>query len=300
MRSRSSAYPGENKWTGWLYVLPGLLVYAFFVFFPFLDTVKTSFYSWDGFSSNKILVGFQNYIDLFQDSQFLNALFNNFIFIIFYTIIPILIGLLLASLLTRKEIKGLVFFRTALFLPQIISMVVIGVIWRWMFNPTFGPINMALRAIGLDALTRTWLGDFTWALPSVGLIGSWVQYGFCMILFLAGMQHIPEEYYEAANLDGANALYQLIHVTIPGLRAEIGVALVSTIIAALRVFDLVYVTTRGGPGETTLVTGFLLYRTAFLQKRFGYATAIATLLTLLILIISLLIQRFQRQNEDVR
>src|SRR5690606_20429523 len=105
-------------------------------------------------------------------------------------------------------------------------------------------LNILLNTLGLSGLTRAWLGDFTLALPAVGSIGTWVQYGFCMILFLAGMQHISEEYYEASSLDGANAFKQFVHITIPGLRAEIGVALVTTIIAALRVFDLVYVTTR--------------------------------------------------------
>jgi len=185
-----------------------------------------------------------------------------------------------------------------LFLPQVISMVVVGVIWRWIFNPQFGPLNILLNSVGLSSLTRAWLGDFALALPAVGSIGTWVQYGFCMILFLAGMQHISEEYYEASSLDGANAFQQFVHVTIPGLRAEIGVALVTTIIAALRVFDLVYVTTRGGPGNATLVVGFLIYRSAFQQNRIGYASAIATILMLIILGISLLIRRFQTGNEE--
>jgi len=190
------------------------------------------------------------------------------------------------------------FFRTVLFLPQVISMVVVGVIWRWIFNPQFGPLNILLNALGLSGLTRAWLGDFALALPAVGSIGTWVQYGFCMILFLAGMQHISEEYYEASSLDGANAFQQFVHITIPGLRAEIGVALVTTIIAALRVFDLVYVTTRGGPGNATLVVGFLIYRSAFQQNRIGYASAIATLLMLMILAVSLLIRRLQTGNEE--
>lgn len=177
-------------------------------------------------------------------------------------------------------------------------MVVVGVVWRWMFNPTSGPINIALNWLGLGRFAISWLGDFTWALPAVGSIGTWVQYGFCMILFLAGMQRIQEEYYEAASLDGANALNQFLHITVPSLRSEIAVALVTTIIAALRVFDLVYTTTRGGPGESTMVTGFLIYRSAFMLNRIGYAAALATVLTLIILIISLLIRRYQRHGVE--
>jgi raffinose/stachyose/melibiose transport system permease protein len=298
MANVTNKYPGESRWKGFWYLLPALLVYLLFTLLPILETIRSSFYQWDGFSQNKVWIGLANYAELFSDPKFHNALGNNFIFVIFYSIIPIMIGLFLASLLSRRPIPGFAFFRTALFLPQVISMVVVGVIWRWMFNPTFGPINTFLRQIGLDAFALSWLGDFTWALPAVGSIGTWVQYGFCMVLFLAGMQHIQDEYYEAASLDGANAFRQFIHITVPGLRSEIAVALVTTIIAALRVFDLVYTTTRGGPGESTMVTGFLIYRAAFTNNRIGYAAAIATVLTVIILIISLLIRRFQKYGAE--
>lgn len=291
-------WPGESRFHGWLYLLPGVAVYLIFIFYPILETIRTSFYKWDGFSQNRVWTGLANYASLIADLQFLTALLNNIKFIFFYSIVPIFIGLVLASLLGRKKLPGLAFFRAGLFLPQILSMVVVGVTWRWIFNPAFGPLNLALRALGLDALARPWLGDFSLALPAVGSIGTWVQYGFCMILFLAGMQRIPEDFYEAAELDGANETQQLLHITLPSLRPEMAVALVTTIIAALRVFDLVYVTTRGGPGDTTLVTGFLVYRAAFQQNRLGYATAVATVMTLLIFAISQAVLRLQSREES--
>jgi len=291
-------WPGESRFVGWYYLLPGLIIYLVFVFYPILETIRTSLYRWDGFSSNRTFILFDNYIKLAEDPQFLKALLNNLTFIIFYSIIPILIGLVLASLLGRKPLPGLTLFRTGLFLPQILSMVVVGVTWRWIFNPAFGPLNVGLRAIGLDNLAMAWLGDFKLALSAVGIVGTWVQYGFCMVLFLAGMQRIPEDQYEAAELDGASGFKQLIYITLPSLKSEIGVALISTVIAALRVFDLVFVTTRGGPGDSTLVTGFLVYRAAFQQNQLGYASAIATVMTILILAISLVILRFQSGEES--
>ena len=291
-------WSGESRFHGWLHILPGLVIYLIFVYFPILETIRTSFYQWDGFSNNRTFIGADNYIKLIGDAQFLKALGNNITFIIFYSIIPILIGLILASLLGRNPLPGLAFFRAGLFLPQIISMVVVGVTWRWVFNPAFGPLNMGLRLLGLDSLTRTWLGDFTWALPAVGSVGTWVQYGFCMVLFLAGMQRIPADYYEAAELDGASGIQELLYITLPSLRPELGVALITTIIAALRVFDLVYVTTRGGPGDSTLVTGFLVYRAAFQQNRIGYAAAVATVMTIVIFAISLIVLRFQSPSEE--
>jgi len=291
-------WPGESRFKGWYYLLPGLAIYLVFIFYPILSTIRNSFYKWNGFSGTREFIQLDNYTRLLGDSQFLKALSNNFIFIIFYSIIPILIGLMLASLLGRKPIRGMTFFRTGLFLPQILSMVVVGVTWRWIFNPTFGLLNTGLRAVGLDSLARPWLGDFQMALPAVGAIGTWVMYGFCMVLFLAGMQRIPEDQYEAAQLDGAGAFRQFLYVTLPNLRAELGVALVTTVIAALRVFDLVYVTTRGGPGDSTLVTGFLVYRSAFQQNQLGYASAVATVMTILIFVISLVILRFQSRQEE--
>ena len=290
-------WPGESKFLGWLYLLPGLVIYVLFILYPIAETFRLSFFKWDGFSSNRLFIGLQNYIEIFQRGQFLSALAHNLIFIIFYCFIPILIGLVLASLLGRRVLPGMAFFRAGLFLPQVLSMVVVGVVWRWIFNPAFGPLNILLKTIGLNAWALPWLGDSTWALPAIGFVGSWVQYGFCMVLFLAGMQRIPSEFYEAAELDGANEVQQLISITLPSLRPEIGVALITTVIAALRVFDLVFVTTRGGPGDATLVSSFLVYRAAFQQNRIGYAAAVATILTCVILLISYGITHFQAKVE---
>ncbi|NJD59830.1 MAG: sugar ABC transporter permease [Anaerolineales bacterium] len=290
-------WPGESKFLGWLYLFPGLVIYVLFILYPIVETFRLSFFEWDGFSSNRLFIGLQNYAEIFQRGQFLSALVHNLIFIIFYCFIPIFIGLVLASLLGRRALPGMAFYRAGLFLPQVLSMVVVGVVWRWIFNPAFGPLNILLKTIGLKAWALPWLGDSTWALPAIGLIGSWVQYGFCMVLFLAGMQRIPLEFYEAAELDGANEVQQLIYISIPSLRPEMGVALITTVIAALRVFDLVFVTTRGGPGDATLVTSFLVYRAAFQQNRIGYAAAVATIMTCVILLISYGITRFQAKAE---
>jgi raffinose/stachyose/melibiose transport system permease protein len=298
MKTGRHSYPGENKWKGLFYLLPALLIYLGFTFIPILETFRASFFDWNGFTEARTFIGFKNYINLFSDPLFLKAISNNLVFIIFYSIIPILIGLMLAAILTGQPIPGFGFFRTVFFLPQVISMVVVGVIWRWMFNPVSGPINQFLSLIGLDHWRQAWLGSFEYALPAVGSIGTWVQYGFCMVLFLAGMQRIPTEYYEAASLDGANGIKQFRHITIPGLKSEIGVAMITTMIAALRVFDLIYSTTRGGPGDSTLVTGFLIYRAAILNNRIGYGAAIATVLTIIILALSLRIRRFMAEEKE--
>ncbi|MEN6410443.1 MAG: sugar ABC transporter permease [Anaerolineaceae bacterium] len=290
--------PGESRYLGWVFLAPGLLIYAVFVLYPIFETVRTSFYQWDGFSASRTFVGLENYRTLLQDNQFFLALSHNLFAIFFYSILPIMLGLFLASLIGRAKLPGMTFFRVGLFLPQVISMVVVGVIWRWIFNPVFGPLNVILKAVGLGALTRSWLGDFTWAMPAVGTVGTWVQYGFCMVLFLAGMQRISPDYYEAAQLDGANGWQQFRFITLPALRPEMIVALITTLIAALKIFDLIFVTTKGGPGDQTLVASFLVYRSAFELNRIGYAAAVATVLALVIFAISFFILRFQAEPEE--
>ena len=164
---------------------------------------------------------------------------------------PIVIGLALAAAMARTRVRGLTAFRTILFLPQVVALVVVGVMWRMIYAPDGGLLNNALGAIGLGG--QDWLGDFELALPAVGLVGTWVTYGLAMVLFAAGVQKIPQSLYDAARVDGAGPLREFVAVTLPGLRFELGVALTLTTIAALRTFDLVYVTTGGGPGDATTV-----------------------------------------------
>ena len=199
--------------------------------------------------------------------------------IVFYAVIPVIIGLLLTAALTRTAIRGFRFFRTTLFLPQLIAGVVIAQAWVWVYDAS-GPLNRGLQLFGLGSLVRPWLGDFTWALPSIGVIGTWVTFGLCMVLFVAGVQKIPLELYDAARVDGAGAFREFFAVTLPGLRNEILVAFVLTTINALRSFDVIYNTTTGGPGNTTIVPSMYMYQNAFLFNRVGYAAAIATILAI--------------------
>ncbi len=279
-----------------LFILPGLLIYAVFVLVPIFSTVRYSFFDWTGFSE-PTYIGLANYAELTRDPDFWKAIGNNAFFVIFYTIIPILLGLFLTSLLTRSRLRGLAFFRTGLFLPQVMSPVVVGIIWRWLFTLD-GPINQLLAAVGLDSWVRPWLGDFVYARYAVGFVGSWVEYGLCMVLFMAGVQNINEELYDAAKVFGANAWQQFRFVTVPGLRQQILVAFILTFIAALRVFDLVFVLTNGGPGKQTIVTSYLVYDETFQRNRAGYGAAIAVTLALVIVVVSATVNWLQARGED--
>lgn len=182
-----------------------------------------------------------------------------------------------------------------LFLPQILPLVAVGVVWRYLYAAD-GPINQLLTALGMGDLARAWLGDFTWAYPAVGVIGTWVTTGLCMMLLLAGIQKIDPSLYEAARLDRCGPIRQFWHVTVPGVRAEIVVAATVTLIAALASFDIVYVTTGGGPGYQTIVPGVLIYKLVFTSNEVGLACALATVLSAIILVFVAVIGRIGRRN----
>ena len=276
--------PGEPRRIGLLYALPAAALFVTFVVLPLIDGFWISLFEWDGVGS-KHWVGFHNYSRLFHDPTVIGAFKHSAVLILFYSVLPLIIGLFVASSLARVRVPLTSLLLAIFFLPQVVAPVVVGVSWRWIFDQN-GPINVILRAVGLGAFARAWLGDFGWALPSVGIIGTWAMFGLVMVLFVGGIQKIPRSLYEAARADGAGPLRELTLVTIPGLRNEIAIAATLTIITALRAFDLIYVTTRGGPGETTLTPSFLIYNRAFLTGEVGYAAAIAVVLSGIVFLVA--------------
>ncbi|MBB2986306.1 raffinose/stachyose/melibiose transport system permease protein [Terracoccus luteus] len=288
--------PGEPRRIAYLYLLPAFLVYAAFLLYPLVRAVQISFYDWDGLTLAS-WVGFQNYADVLADEGLRAAFGHALVLIGFFAVLPTVVGLVLASILNRARVRGLPFFRTVVFLPQVIAMVVVAVAWRRIFAPD-GGLNSLLDAVGLGSLGRAWLGDYGTALPAIGFVGTWFETGLVTILLLAGMGRINPELYEAARLDGAGPVREFLAVTLPSVRGEISVALTLTVIAALRTFDLVYVTTRGGPGNTTSVPSYEVYNRAFQLGQVGSAAAIGVCLTVLIFAISFVITRIGDRGDS--
>jgi raffinose/stachyose/melibiose transport system permease protein len=254
-----------------------------------------SLYDWDGVTP-ATWVGLDNYGDVVSDSDLRRAFLHSLILLFFYAVLPVLIGLLLAGLIARARVRGLTAFRTMLFLPQVIAMVVVAVMWRMIYDPANGALNELLRGIGLGSLAQNWLGDFNVALPAVGFVGTWVWFGLAMVLLTAGVQKIPRSLYDAARVDGAGAAREFFAVTLPALRGEIAVALTLTTIAALRNFDLIYITTKGGPGKATSVPAFQVYDRAFQTGQVGSAAAVGLTLTAIIFVLSVGINRFAERS----
>ena len=282
--------PGEPRRIGYLYLLPAFAVFTLFVLLPFAHAIWLSLFAWDGITPGT-WVGLDNYADVVQDPALRRAFGHALVLIVFYALLPVAIGLLIAGVLARARVRGLTLFRTVLFLPYVIAMVVVAVMWRMIYDPNNGALNELLRAVGLGGLAQSWLGDFDRALPSVGLIGTWVMYGLAMVLLTAGVQKIPPSLYDAARVDGAGIVREFFAVTLPALRGEIAVALTLTTIQALRNFDLVYITTKGGPGDATSVPAFQVYDRAFQTGQVGSAAAVGLTLTVVIFLISFTINR---------
>ena len=282
---------------GWLFVTPALLMYGFFVLQPLALTVQYSFYRWDGVGPSTA-VGLANYVAVLSEPKLVETLFNAFRLVVFFSFVPVGLALVTASVISRVASGRLgAVSRTILFLPQVIPLVAAGIIWGRLLSLP-GLINQALRAIGLEDVTRAWLGDFDTALPAVGLIGIWVLLGFCTVLLLTGMTKIDAALFESVRLDGAGWFQEFRAITVPSLRNEIGVCLTVTIIAALAAFDIVYVATGGGPGNATAVPGIQIYILAFLERQVGLASALAVVLIVLVLAIILPIQRLSRGSAS--
>ncbi|HEV8460934.1 MAG TPA: sugar ABC transporter permease [Gaiellaceae bacterium] len=282
---------------GWLFVLPALLAYGLFVLWPVIQTFKYSLYQWDGVLPPK-WIGLANYKTVFTDSELTAVLKHAFELMIFFSAIPVLLGLVVAAVMSRiasKRVGGAA--RAVLFLPQVVPLVAAGIAWNWVLSST-GVANQLLRLVGLGGVTRAWLGDFGTALPAVGVIGAWVLLGLCTVLLLAGMSKIDPTLYEAAQLDGAGPIREFFWITLPNLRQEIGVCVTITVIAALSAFDIVYIATRGGPGNQTMVPGLEIYQLAFFNRQVGVASALAVVLMLLVLLCILPIQWLTRKGSD--
>lgn len=286
-RRRPGVGSGRRPWLGLLYLLPGIALYAVVVIVPVGQGVWLSFFNWNGVTT-ATWAGLSNYTGFLRDPALRAAVEHTLYFIIFFSLLPIALGLLSAVLSSYKGIRGAGIFRAVIFMPQVVTPAVIAVVWQRIYEPD-GPVNDLLRVVGLDSLARGWLGDFTWALPALGLAGTWAAFGLCMVMFVSSMQAIPQELFEAVRVDGAGPVREFFTVTLPNLRGPMSVVLALTMIGAIRLFDLVWLTTKGGPGTSTITPTVILYERAFANPEVGSAAAIGVVMTLVSLLIVLVI-----------
>lgn len=273
------------------FVVPGLVMYATFVLWPYTQALYVALTDWSGMTPTKTFVGLDNFTRLWGDAKFWNALQHNLQLLVLLPLTILPIALLFAALTTQKVggLRGSGFYRFVFFSPEVMSAVVIGVLWSFIYHPTMGLLNGFLDVIGLGNLTRPWLGSPTTVLWAIAGVIIWSGIGFFMVLFMAGIQSIPTEFYEAATLDGAGRWRSFRDITFPLLRDQLQVAYIFIGIGALDMFALVQVMAEGGgPSRGADVVARYMYDAAFQQSRFGYATAIGVVLLLLTLVLSLI------------
>ncbi|HZG75208.1 MAG TPA: sugar ABC transporter permease [Paenibacillus sp.] len=279
------------------FVLPALLFYLVFLVVPIAQTVQFSFFRWDGASPTMDFVGFANYAKQFRDDVFWRALAHNLFWIVSTIVMPVFAGLVLAVLLSSRAVARRMLYRVTFFLPYVISLVAVGVIWNWIYHPDFGIVNAALRSIGLGSLAQPWLGSETTVLPSLIVAGSWTYYGFCMVIFFAALQGIDKSYYEVARLEGANPVQTFFRITVPLLKNTVTLLVLNSLIGSFKVFDLIYLMTKGGPFHSSEVIATYMYAQAFRLNDVGYGAAISVTLAAIIGICSILYLRFSERND---
>jgi raffinose/stachyose/melibiose transport system permease protein len=279
----------------WVYLVPSFVLFLGIIVVPFLMNVATSFTRWSGVGTPS-WVGLDNYTRLFKDERFWGSFVHNAALIVAMAIIPTIFGLILAAALF--DYIGKTFgnrtasaLRASYYLPQVLPVAVAGVVWGWMLHPSYGALNQIFH------LKINWLGDPDFALATVMGVMVWFQLGYPVVIFMAGLQRVDPALYEAASIDGASWWRRFWHITIPQIRPEIYVVLLTCTIAALKVFGPIFVLTRGGPGNATMVPSYFSYLNFFQKANVGYGSAIATVLALIIVVVTFLFLRVQEKDQ---
>ena len=298
MNTKGSKKARKDFFTGMGFILPSLMGFLIFTFIPVVISLCLSFTSWnfmEGIEGIKFN-GLANYIRLFSDEWFLNSYKNNIIFTAVTVPVLIALGLVMATII-NKYIYGGGVVRTMLFIPYIASVVAVCTVWMVLLQPSYGPVNEFLRSIGISN-PPGWLADFKWSLPSIMIIYVWQQVGYYSIVFLAGLKGLPEDVYEAAKVDGASSIRQFFSLTVPLISPTTFFLTIMGIIGSFKVFDQISVLTQGGPGSSSSVMAYYVYRTAFDYFEMGYANTLAWALFVLVFIVTLVQWKMQAKFSN--
>ena len=284
-----------------VFLIPGIVLFAALIVVPFIANIAFSFTRWTGVGE-PVWIGLDNYIRLLDDEVFWMSFRNILAMIFSMAIVPTVIGLVLAAVLfdyVGRHVgqRSASAFRAIFYLPQVLPIAIAGIVWGWILHPTTGALNTALRGVGLDDLARNWLGDSSIALMSVMFVMIWFQLGYPVVIFMAGLQRVDPSIYEAAELDGANWYQRFRHVTVPQIRPEIYVVVLTSTIYALKVFGPIYVLTRGGPANSTNVPSYFAYQNFFERASVGYGASISTILAVIVIVFAIVFLYAQRRSE---
>lgn len=286
----------SNKLAIFLFVMPALLVFTVFVFYPITQVFIKSFYDWNGLGSG-IFIGLKNYKTLIEDTVFHISNKNAFIFSIFITLYQITLASIFALVVSDSKIKGRKFLRVAYFIPVVLSVTVVCQLWLAIFNADTGLINAVFKALGIPYV-QNWLGDRHNAIYAISFVNAWQWMGYQFALMMAGIKSIPNDYYDAAKIDGATSLQAHMKVTIPLLKETYKICLTISLTGGIKAFTEMFIMTKGGPGNATYTLTYLMYKAAFREFRYGYGMASASILVIQCLIVILVINWLFRDKDE--
>jgi multiple sugar transport system permease protein len=292
MLSLKKRYPGLYQWLEALpYLLPTMIGFFVFIIGPVIASFVLGFTRWDLLTPPR-WVGLQNYERMFFDMPlFWTILQNTFYYTLLFVPASVVLPLLVAIIM-NQQLRGITFYRSVYFLPVVTSTVAVALVWQWLYNPQFGPINYVLSLFGIRG--PEWISSPQWAMPALVIMSVWQVLGYNMVIYLAGLQGIPEEYYEAAAIDGATAWHQFRYMTVPLVSPTTFFVLTISIIGSFQVFEQTYILTQGGPGYATLTISYYIYQQAFQWFHMGFGSALSYVLFVIILIVTLIQFRIQR------
>ena len=276
-----------RRWRGWVWVLPAVALLVVFVYYPIVENIRLSFYSWSAFSGAPAFVGLDNYATAVADPVFWHSMWNNVLYAVVSLVFQVGLAIVLASVLeevVHQRLRGVL--RTVYFIPATISITVAGILFSFLYNPQIGLLNRALSAVGLGSWAHDWLGDPHTSIWGIIGMSQWQSIGYAAVLFVVAIQRIPRDLYEAAKVDGSGHLRTFFSITVPLLREMTTLVVILTLSGAFLVFNEVMVMTAGGPSNSSQVLGTWLYHNAFLSDNMGYASAIATVIFVITFAIS--------------
>ncbi len=290
----------KRQLTPYLLMLPAVLIMLIFVYLPVAQNIYLSFFRWSSIDPTMKFIDIQNYTRIFSDKIVATGLTNNVLYSVISVVFQVGLSLLLAAILEAKIIKPSVsnMFRNTLFMPAVLAITVVGITWQLIYSPNSGLLNQLLRAVNLDNLAHAWLGEETTAIYAIIAVSQWQWVGYDMILFVVAIQAIPEEMYEAASIDGATFWQKFWNITVPMVKETILVLTTITVIGGFKVFDIIWVMTAGGPNNSSQTLGSYLYRVGFRNDEMGYASALATLLFVITLILTVIQLRVGKTGSE--
>ncbi len=294
--NKTPSWKKSDRWVAFFFLLPAVIFFTVYIIYPIASTLRYSLYEWSGISDNKVFIGLQNYISAFQNPVVWKSILHNVIFLSVGIFVILPFSFLVALALAKAKVKWKKGFRTIYFFPIVLNLVVIGTVWSLFYNPQKGLLNSFFNTVGLHSLSLSWLGDQSIALIALLIVSIWMRSGYYIVVYMAGIEGIPDDIWDALKMDGANLFTSAFSVIIPIMRSVIASTVTMALIYSINDFGMVWIMTQGGPVRATEILGTYMFKEAFQKHHMGYGSAIVVIMLVISLSVSIIQMRlFERE-----